>query len=155
MKVWRLDPQRAEECRQIRLEMLALAPEAFATKLHEWQDRPLADFAARLADVRVFAAGRVVGEPVATAGWHEDQDKSAWISAVFCRPEGRGQGFAAAAMQKVEEDARDHGMARCILRVFNDNLEAWRFYERAGYSVVPAQADGDPGLIAMEKPLQA
>lgn len=155
MKLWRLDPERAAEWRHIRLEALRLAPESFSTLLHEWQDRPLADFAGRLAMGRVFAAGHMIGNPMATAGWHEDLTGSACITGVYCRPEGRGQGFAAAVIGQVEQDARAHGMTRSHLRVFKDNPQACSLYERAGYRVLPPQAGDDPRQFVMEKPLQA
>lgn len=153
MKVWWLDPERAAEWRHIRLEALRLAPEAFSTRLHEWQDRPLADFANYLGMGRVFAAGHRVGDPMATAGWYEDQQGSACVTSVYCRAEGRGQGFAAAVIRQVEQDARDHGMTRSHLRVFKDNPQARHLYDRAGYRVLQPQAGDDPQQIAMEKPL--
>lgn len=51
-----LTPQDAAEWRDFRLEMLRLAPDAFSTRLVDWQDRSLADFAARLELARAFVA---------------------------------------------------------------------------------------------------
>lgn len=56
-RLWQLTPDRAAEWRAIRLEALRIAPEAFGSSIDDWDGRPLADFAARLAGCEVWAAG--------------------------------------------------------------------------------------------------
>lgn len=131
-RVWHLGPDRADEWRAIRLRALSEAPEAFDSGLDEWADRPLADFAARLANGRVFAGGHRIGHPQAVAAWEADMDPDdparAWLMSVFCAPEARGQGLAQRVIETVIADAKLAGMRSIGLHVVADNRAAIRLY---------------------------
>lgn len=139
IKLWRLGPDRVEEWRDIRLEALRNAPEAFDSTYTDWKTRPLGDFAARLEQVATFAAGREIGSPLAVAGWQAELDprdlERAWLLSVYSRDEVRGQGFARAVCRAVIDDAVAAGMTSIGLNVLATNLTAQRFYRRLGFEV--------------------
>ena len=137
MITWRLDAARAEEWRAIRLAALRDALESFGATLDDWQDRPLADFAERLANVPTFAAGRTEGEPLAVAAWQAGLDPSddqrGWLLAVYARPEARGRGFAETAIRAAIADATAQGMTSIGLNVRDRAAHAQALYHRLGF----------------------
>lgn len=142
MRVWRLTPADAAPWRDIRLEALRAAPDSFGTRLADWQHRPLADFAARLAAVRTFAAGDG-DRPLAIAGWEPtDLPRRAWVISVYARPEARGRGHAEAVIRHAMEDARATGRTEVGLGVGVHNTAARRLYARLGF--VPTGAPAQP-----------
>lgn len=147
IRIWRLGPDRADEWRHIRLEMLRESSEAFGTKLEDWENRPLADFIARVQDVSTFAAGRAIGQPLAVAAWQEKMDprdlKRGWLFSVYARPEARGQGFAEAVIRAALADAKAAGMTSVGLNVVSDNRSAQALYTRLGFV-----ATGRPGVTS-------
>lgn len=137
IKHWRLSACRAAEWREIRLESLRIAPEAFDTVLAEWQNRPLADFAARLEAVPTFAAGTEPGSPLAVASWQAQLDsrdpRRGWLLSVYARPKARGRGYAEAAIRAVLNDATSAGMSSVGLHVLAVNGHAIALYRRLGF----------------------
>lgn len=137
IKHWRLSSGRAEEWRDIRLESLRVAAEAFDTALADWQDRPLVDFAARLASVPTFAAGAETGRPLAVASWQAQLDardpRRGWLLSVYARPKARGHGYAEAAIRAVLKDALSAGMTSVGLHVLAENSHAIALYRRLGF----------------------
>lgn len=137
MILWHLGSDRAEEWRAIRLRALREAPEAFDSKIDDWANRPLADFAQRLAEGRVFAAGDQMGEPLAIASWDAgldpDHPDRAWVMSVFCAPEARGRGLARAVIRAVLDDATEAGQRSAGLNVLATNAPAIRLYESLGF----------------------
>lgn len=137
IRTWRLGPERAAEWREIRIEALREAPDAFDATLAEWQDRPLTDFRDRLAAVPTFATGREVGLPLAVAAWLPGLDPRdparGWLLSVYARPAARGGGFAAAAITAALADARGGGALSMGLNVVSSNRPAQRLYQRLGF----------------------
>lgn len=137
IRYWRLSSRRVEEWREIRLESLRVAPEAFDTVLTDWQDRPLADFAARLDTVPTFASGAEIGSPLAVASWQAQLDardpQRGWLLSVYARPKARGRGYAEAAIRAALEDAALAGMSSAGLHVHADNTRAISLYHRLGF----------------------
>ncbi|WP_170167089.1 GNAT family N-acetyltransferase [Paracoccus methylarcula] len=137
MKVWRLDCGRASEWREIRLAALRDTPEAFDATLAEWQDRPLADFAARLETVPTFAAGDEIGRALAVASWQAGLDprdaRRGWLLSVYARPKARGRGYAEAAIRAVLRDSAAAGMGSVGLHVLASNRAAQALYRRIGF----------------------
>ncbi|MBK4217098.1 GNAT family N-acetyltransferase [Paracoccus caeni] len=144
MITWRLGPDRAGEWRDIRLAALRDAPEAFDATLAEWQNRPLEDFAARLAAVPTFVAGDRVGHAFAVASWQAGLDsrdpQRGWLLSVYSRPEARGGGYADAVIAAVIADAAANGATSMGLNVVAGNLHAQRLYLRLGF--LPTERQG-------------
>ncbi|MBC9245206.1 GNAT family N-acetyltransferase [Paracoccus sp. 11-3] len=163
VQIWQLGPDRAAEWRDIRLAALRLAPEAFDAELSDWQDRPLIDFADRLAELPTFAAGDTRGTPLAVASWGaglDDRDPDrGWLFAVFCLPQARGRGYARAAIKAVMGDALQQGATSMGLNVVASNLSAQRLYHRLGFRPTNRQgvtnARGAPEIEMILSPLSA
>lgn len=136
-KLWQLTPDRAAEWREIRLDALSCAPDAFGSDLDDWADRPLTDFAQRLATCEVWAAGPDLGQPRAVGGWEIDispaEPDLGWITSVYTRPEARGMGLSDAIFRKIIANAAHAGMTRLGLHVGQRNLSAQRLYLRNGF----------------------
>lgn len=139
MIVWRLDPDRAAEWRRIRLAALRDAPDAFDSRLVDWIERPLQDFAARLAALPTFAAGDVIGEPLAVAAWQAGLDPRAadrgWLMSVFAMPKARGRGYATAAIRAAIADAAGQGCQSIGLHVRATSRPAQWLYQRIGFQL--------------------
>lgn len=136
-QLWCLTPDRAEEWRAIRLEALRTAPDAFGSAFDDWADRPLKDFAARLEDCEMWAAGPGPGHPRAVASWEADispaEPDLGWVMSVFVAPDARGQGLGDAIFTCLIKRAEAAGMTRMGLHVGQNNLPAQALYERAGF----------------------
>ncbi|WBU52311.1 GNAT family N-acetyltransferase [Paracoccus sp. SCSIO 75233] len=145
-QLWQLTPDRAEEWRDIRLEALRTAPEAFGSSFDEWEDRPLEDFAARLAGCEMWAAGPAPGTPRAVASWERDispaEPDLGWVMSVYVAPDARGQGLGDAIFARLARNAANAGMSRLGLHVARDNLRAQALYARAGFI-----ATGGPPML--------
>ncbi|MFD1883446.1 GNAT family N-acetyltransferase [Paracoccus pacificus] len=148
-RIWRLGPERAAEWRAIRLAALAEAPDAFGSTLAEWQNRPLADFAARLSATHSFAAGAAPGAPQAVAGWSPgDGNPDAWLIGVWARPEVRRQGLTRKLVLYVMNDAAQAGYSVMQLGVGAHNHGAQALYHSLGFRPVPHSAAPNPrGVI--------
>ncbi len=136
-----LQPGDASVWREIRLQALATDPQAFSSRLADWQDRPLGDFARRLAKVRTFAILEA-GRAVATAGWAPDLDPAlrhrGWVVAVYVMPGHRGRGHAERLMRHLVRDAAAAGLESLWLEVRASGHKAQDLYRRAGFAPVPA-----------------
>lgn len=136
-QLWQLTPDRAEEWRAIRLEALETAPEAFGSSLDDWALRPLEDFAARLANCEMWAAGPEPGRPQAVASWESDispaEPDLGWVMSVYVAPEARGKGLGDAIFARLARNAARAGMTRLGLHVGQQNTAAQMLYERAGF----------------------
>lgn len=136
-QLWQLTPDRAEEWRDIRLEALRTAPDAFGSSIDEWDGRPLADFAARLSDCELWAAGPVPGQPQAVASWEAGispaEPDLGWVMSVYVSPAMRGRGLGDAIFARLVERAERAGMTRMGLHVGQNNLAAQALYQRAGF----------------------
>jgi ribosomal protein S18 acetylase RimI-like enzyme len=137
MELRRLDPEDAALWRDIRLEALEREPEQFSSRFADHVDRPLADFAARLAGASVWAAFDGV-RPVAVAALTTDADGAArgWVESVYVRPEARGRGVAQAVLAALERVARDQRLEALWLEVRASNAAARGLYARLGFREV-------------------
>lgn len=125
--------------RDIRLEALATAPKAFASRLEDWADRPIADFAARIAATHIFLA--FDGDrPVGCISWSCDEDpampRRGWVESVFVSPAVRGKGTAQALITAILTDAAAAGMTEIFLEVGAANKAAQSAYQRAGFQAI-------------------
>ncbi|WP_312526596.1 GNAT family N-acetyltransferase [Paracoccus sp. (in: a-proteobacteria)] len=137
MKLWHIDPDRAAEWREIRLESLRLDSEAFGSRYEDWCDVPAAGFEQRLRDARHFGAGEVEGQPLAVGCWQAgmvgEDPFCGWVMSVYARPEARGRGYVDRVMQHIAQDAAAQGMTSLGLHVVTTNTQALRLYQRLGF----------------------
>lgn len=154
--IWHLDPTRAAEWREIRLEALLNAPEAYGSRYEDWKDEPLAFFAQRLARIETWAAGDAVGMPLAVAGWEADQrGNTGWILSVYTRPAARGRGLMSALFGHLMARARDAGLSQMALNVGQENITAQRTYAGLGFAPSAPAVPNELGVpeFEMRRPL--
>lgn len=121
---------------------------------------------AAFASTKVVSRGRVVedasmldgfivendGRPVGCALWHEvDGDAELAIIATTYR----GAGAGTALLDAVVEYARANGWKRLWLITTNDNTDALRLYQRAGWEWVAWHRDGVTQARALKPELPA
>lgn len=137
MIIRRVGPDEAEAWRTIRIEALTGAPDAFAARLADWQDRPLADFAAQLTANPTFLAFDG-DDPIACIAWMRDIADVArgWIGGVYVADRMRGRGAAQALISAALDDAKAAGITEMWLEVRAGNAPAQRAYEQAGFAVI-------------------
>ncbi|MBP2302713.1 GNAT family N-acetyltransferase [Azospirillum picis] len=133
--VRRLVPDDAPAFREIRLEALALHPEAFGADLAAEQARSAAGFAERLAEGCIFG-GFVDGRLDATAGLlvppSAKQRHKATLWGVYVREARQGGTLAQALLTAVLAHAAGQ-VEQVQLSVAATNLRAVRFYRRLGF----------------------
>lgn len=134
MTLRQLTPADAALWQSIRLEALLLEPQQFSSRHADWVDRPLADFAARLATAAVWAIVES-DQALAVACLTPDKDgaKLGWIESVYVRPEARGRGLARDVLAAVEAAARAQGLVELRLEVRAANSAARGLYAKLGF----------------------
>lgn len=131
----RLSPRDAALYREVRLEALRLAPEAFSAALEIEGAEPLAWFAARLDRSAVFGAfdGAAL---VGTAGFFmregRKQAHKGVLVGMYVRPSARRAGIGRRLVEAVIGHARGH-VELLQLSVVAGNEEARRLYARLGF----------------------
>ena len=131
------------EWRVVRLAALAEAPEAFGSRLADWQDADEHRWRTRLSlpgalDLLALDDGRAVG----TASGVPDPDDPSRVELIsmWVAPEARGRGVARELIEAIARWAAEQGAIDLRLAVMPDNDRARRTYERAGFV-----ATDDPG----------
>jgi len=150
-------PDDWETWRVIRLEALAQAPDAFGSRLADWERASEGRWRERLAlrgshnlvaFIDAWPAGMATGVP--------DGDAVELIS-MYVGTSARGTGVAGALIRTIEDWARERNARRLCLNVRAANAPARRLYERHGLVVV-GEADresaDDPLELRMCKPLK-
>jgi ribosomal protein S18 acetylase RimI-like enzyme len=99
----------------------------------------------RYALVRAKAVNLVLEEGKDIRGFvgafHHRQHRVGHIYTVNVHPKERGRGFGRRLMQACEEKLATLGMARVILEVNVENVDAMRLYELGGYAKVQLLKD--------------
>lgn len=135
LELRRLSPRDAELYREIRLEALRLAPEAFSATLEAESAEPLAWFAARLDRSAVFGA-LAEGVLIGIAGFFvRDGRKEAHkgvLVGMYVRPHARRAGVGRRLVEAVIEHAGRH-VELLQLSVVCGNAGARRLYARLGF----------------------
>ena len=136
-EVRRLGPTDAPSYRDIRLEALRLAPEAFGSTFAAESAQPLTWFAARLDSSAVFGAfagAALVGIAafLVRAGCKEAH-KGALVG-MYVRPDARRAGTGRRLVEAVIDHARGH-VELLQLTVVSGNEPARRLYEKLGFVV--------------------
>lgn len=132
------------EWRPVRLAALAGAPEAFGSRLADWQDAPEHRWRTRLSlpgalDLLAVDGDRAVG----TASGVPDPDDPTHVELIsmWVDPVARGRGVAGLLIQAIARWAADHGAVDVRLSVMPDNQRARRTYERAGFTATAEPGD--------------
>lgn len=122
--------------REVRLQALADAPEAFSSLLSDWKGEGDVELRWRNRldnvpyNVVAFVAGRPVGQVSGTA---VDGLGSVELISLWVAPDARGTGVSSTLVDAVAEWANGEG-AQCVtLAVKRDNSLAIALYERTGF----------------------
>jgi ribosomal protein S18 acetylase RimI-like enzyme len=131
----RLLPRDAALYRDIRLEALRLAPEAFSSTFARESGKGLAWFAARIERAPVFGAF-VDGELVGTAGFFVNPGRKeghkGGLWGMYVRPAARNRGVGRQLVEAVSDHARQH-VELLQLTVVSGNEAARRLYASLGF----------------------
>lgn len=137
MTVRRLGPADAGAFRDIRLTALRGHPDAYGSTLADWQDRPLAEFeeaATRRYIYGLFdSAGRITGLAAYDRMRGGNERHRALVTAVYVRPEARGQGGAGRLIEAIAAQAVRDGVLQLELHVAANNAAAIAAYRRCGF----------------------
>ena len=125
--------------RDIRIDALTQAPDAFGSMLSDWSDRPADDVADWLDNVHLWAVVEG-GRALATVGWHPFTPPvcrhRGHVIAAYTRPQARGRGHLRDLMASVAEEARGQRIVQLELDVGAENTDARAAYEALGFAVV-------------------
>ena len=144
VEVRRATPQEWEDHREIRLEMLREAPDAFWFTYDDevgfgperWQEH-----LGRAWVVHALLDGRVVGSAGLAPHWQEDRDGTAELFGMYVTPAARRRGVGEALVEAVVEEARRQGYGRVVLEVADTNDAAAGLYARCGFTPTGAVQD--------------
>ena len=131
--------------RDVRLRSLADAPDAFGSRLADWQgagdreDR----WRLRFAHVAFNAVAVVDDAVVGTVGALRHSPVTVELISMWVAPEVRGTGVGDALIAAVTDWAATTSIERVILNVRRGNHAAVALYERAGFELVGPNPDDD------------
>jgi ribosomal protein S18 acetylase RimI-like enzyme len=131
-----LGPEDWKLWRGLRLAALAEAPQAFGSRLADWQGE--GDREERWRERLGIAGSHNVvavldGEPVGMASGVPADDESVELISMWVAPSARGRGVGDALVREVEQWARESGARVLRLDVAEDNAAAQALYERRGF----------------------
>ena len=135
LTIHRVTPDDWQSHRDLRLEMLRDAPDAFFTQYDDvvgfdedtWRERIASQF---------HLQARLDGDPVGSVGVWDDPatpSDAATLVAMYVAPRARGTGTGERLVQAVLDEAA-RGRARVVLEVTETNEPARRLYERMGFT---------------------
>lgn len=134
-------PEHWEAHRDLRLEMLADAPDAFWTTIADVHDRAPEQWREDVDGSRIHLQA-LVGDEVAgglgidPVGYDEDvllDDETVNIVSVYVRPAFRGGGIVRALMVAARDTVDGLGRKRMLLETVDDNAAARCRYQRLGF----------------------
>jgi len=134
-EIRRLEPADAQAYREIRLEALRLAPEAFSSSFESECTQTMDWFANRLGKSVTFGAFRGT-ELVGTAGLvlserQKEQHKGTMVG-MYVRADARNAGVGRRLVETVIAYAKGR-VEQVQLAVVSENIAALRLYERFGF----------------------
>ena len=135
VRIRRLLPADAACYREIRLEALRLAPEAFSSTFTAENVEPLTWFAARLERSAVFGAfigGGLVGVAAFIVKQGRKEAHKGALVGMYVRPHARMAGTGRRLVEAVIEHARPH-VELLQLTVVSGNEPARRLYAKLGF----------------------
>ncbi len=160
LTIHRVTPDDWRSHRDLRLEMLQAAPEAFYTRYADVVDFDEGTWRERIATQCHFQA-RLDGDPVGSVGIWDNPETPADAStlvAMYVVPRARGTGVGELLVQAVIDEAARRGRSRVVLEVTETNLPARRLYERMRFVLDGTRKPlpHSPGLdeLGMERALE-
>jgi GNAT superfamily N-acetyltransferase len=145
----RLDRGDWAVLRDIRLEALSDAPEAFGSTLVGAQRLSARQWRTRLTSGLYFVAerdGKVVG--MVSGGFNDAHPGTHWLYGMYVTPSARGSAAASLLVGAVLQWARDEGALEIYLHVASAAPRARAFYEKSGFRLVaePFAMERDPSI---------
>ncbi|MCM3522377.1 bifunctional GNAT family N-acetyltransferase/class I SAM-dependent methyltransferase [Curtobacterium sp. P97] len=133
--------------RPVRLAALTDAPQAFGSRLEDWQDAPEHRWRTRLSlpgavDLLAVEEGDTVG--MASGVPDPDDLALAELISMWVAPGARGRGLVARLVDEVARVLVVQGTEHLELSVMPDNDRARRAYERIGFSATDTPGDRLP-----------
>ncbi len=131
--------------REVRLRALAEAPEAFGSKLVDWQgpnDRE-ERWRSRFDNVAFNAVAVDEDQVVGTVGGMHKSAGSVELISMWVAPEVRGLRVGDALVEAVTDWAASESIDRVVLAVRRGNRSAIALYERMGFALVGPNPDDD------------
>jgi GNAT superfamily N-acetyltransferase len=146
-----------EAMREIRLQALRDAPDAFASSHAREAAFEPAEWHRRATRDGSFLACLPDGELAGLAGGFEEEPGVVELVSMFVRPQARGHGAGEALVDAVAAWARNRNAASLHLWVTETNKPALRLYERCGFTATPERQPlpSNPALgeVGMSRPL--
>lgn len=153
-----LTPDDWPTWRDLRLAALAEAPEAFGSRLADWQGD--GDREQRWRDRLSIPGSRNLvavldGRPVGMSSGVPTEDPLALeLISMWVHPDARGRGVADRLVDEVAQWAREVGGDRLRLGVMPDNARAKALYRRTGFQMIDETGTLTPdGEQLMLRPL--
>ena len=133
MHIRRVRSDEWRELRELRLEALRDAPDAFVTRYEQALEYPEEEWRSRTSWPTFVAdeGSRLLG--MATA-WPKEPPVTAALIQMYVRPDARGTGVAEGLVEAVVTWARAGGYCRLELGVVEGNERAERLYARCGFA---------------------
>jgi RimJ/RimL family protein N-acetyltransferase len=127
--------------REVRLQALSEAPEAFGSTYEREAARTMADWQSWICGGAIFILDRPEGTRGMVAGVADAADPSiVQLMAMWVHPAARGSGGADELVAAVLAWAKSQGAKSVSLKVIELNHRARRFYERCGFRVTGKEA---------------
>jgi GNAT superfamily N-acetyltransferase len=149
-----------EAFRDIRLEALRAAPEAFGSTFAREATFAEADWQRRITRRGNFLAylpEASATEPVGLVGAFEEDPGIFELVSMYVRPQARGRGVGEALIATVIDWAADRNAKSVHLWVTEANKPARLLYERCGFTLTgerqPLPSNPALGEVAMSRPL--
>lgn len=125
-----------ESHREIRLEMLREAPDAFWFTYADEATFDEADWRERIEGawlVQARDAEGVLGSAGLGSHWEPERATVATLFGMYVSPRARGRGVGEALVKAVLDEARRRGKTEVLLEVTSNNPVAAALYERCGF----------------------
>ncbi|MFE3170705.1 GNAT family N-acetyltransferase [Amycolatopsis sp. NPDC059090] len=134
------------EWRDLRLAALREDPEAFSSKLADWQGEGDAEarWRARLRDVSLNVLADLDGIPAGMVSGHlSERGDKAELMSMWVAPSARGRGVGDALVRAVVRWSEGRGAGELALRVAGGNEYALALYQRHGFVERPLSEPGE------------
>lgn len=137
--------------RELRLQALAEAPDAFGTKLHEWLNKgdTEARWRERLRSVPFNIIANLDGKPAGMVSATVPDAGRIELISMWVAPFARGRGVGDALVKPVIQWSKDQNARYVTADVKENNLHAIALYARHGFAFSDDRAAAEPGERTM------